>query len=92
MKTFIKEHFPNTPLFNFALEVEKITTAKVAHNFLVHSTFSVSEVSYIIVFFEDDLVLLFELGMNSHLPAVAIKVRDLLFCHCPLFVPGRNTT
>ena len=29
MKDFIKANFPNTPLFNFALEVEKITTAKV---------------------------------------------------------------
>ncbi|XP_065053736.1 ATP-citrate synthase-like [Rhopilema esculentum] len=28
MKAFIKENFPQTPLFNFALEVEKITTAK----------------------------------------------------------------
>jgi len=28
MKDFIKQNFPKTPLFNFALEVEKITTAK----------------------------------------------------------------
>eukprot|EP00794_Sanderia_malayensis_P003294 gene3295-3777_t len=28
MKSFIKENFPKTPLFDFALEVEKITTAK----------------------------------------------------------------
>ena len=34
MKAFIKENFPQTPLFNFALEVEKITTAKVKTLFL----------------------------------------------------------
>ena len=29
IKDFVKEHFPSTPLLDYALEVEKITTSKV---------------------------------------------------------------
>ena len=29
MKEFVKTHFPSTPLLDFAIEVEKITTSKV---------------------------------------------------------------
>jgi len=33
MKDYIKENFPSTELLDFALEVEKITTAKVHLDF-----------------------------------------------------------
>jgi ATP citrate (pro-S)-lyase len=29
LKTFVKDHFPITPLLDYALEVEKITVSKV---------------------------------------------------------------
>ena len=29
IKDYVKEHFPSTPLLDYALEVEKITTSKV---------------------------------------------------------------
>lgn len=29
LKDFVKQHFPATPLLDYALEVEKITTSKV---------------------------------------------------------------
>ena len=31
IKDYVKEHFPSTPLLDYALEVEKITTSKVNH-------------------------------------------------------------
>lgn len=30
LKDFVKQHFPATPLLDYALEVEKITTSKVS--------------------------------------------------------------
>lgn len=30
LKSFAKEHFPSTPLIDYATEVEKITTSKVS--------------------------------------------------------------
>ena len=42
MKSFIQGNFPKTPLFDFALEVEKITTTKVLnpvdHLFFKHDS------------------------------------------------------
>lgn len=29
LKDYVKQHFPDTPLLDYALEVEKITTSKV---------------------------------------------------------------
>lgn len=31
LKDYVKQHFPATPLLDYALEVEKITTSKVKH-------------------------------------------------------------
>ena len=31
IKDYVKTHFPATPVLDYALEVEKITTAKVCH-------------------------------------------------------------
>lgn len=42
LKDYVKQHFPATPLLDYALEVEKITTSKVkcACVYLLLSTFS----------------------------------------------------
>lgn len=32
IKDYVKEHFPSTPLLDYALEVEKITTSKVSYS------------------------------------------------------------
>jgi ATP citrate (pro-S)-lyase len=32
LKDYVKQHFPATPLLDYALEVEKITTSKVTKN------------------------------------------------------------
>lgn len=34
LKDFVKQHFPATPLLDYALEVEKITTSKVAKGWI----------------------------------------------------------
>ena len=39
MKDYMKEHFPQTDLLDYALDVEKITTAKV--NDIFSSTMSI---------------------------------------------------
>ncbi len=38
LKSFAKEHFPSTPLIDYASEVEKITTSKVQYCCLTIST------------------------------------------------------
>lgn len=42
LKDYVKQHFPATPLLDYALEVEKITTSKVKCTsiYLLLSTFS----------------------------------------------------
>lgn len=42
LKDYVKQHFPATPLLDYALEVEKITTSKVkcASIYFVSSAFS----------------------------------------------------
>lgn len=41
MKEFIQTSFPKTPILDYALEVEQITTAKVTqNNRLEHCTFN----------------------------------------------------
>ena len=32
LKDYVRQHFPATPLLDYALEVEKITTSKVKEN------------------------------------------------------------
>lgn len=32
LKDYVRQHFPATPLLDYALEVEKITTSKVKRN------------------------------------------------------------
>lgn len=38
LKDFVKQHFPATPLLDYALEVEKITTSKVRKGGVVSSS------------------------------------------------------
>ena len=35
LKDYVRQHFPATPLLDYALEVEKITTSKVKKMFLI---------------------------------------------------------
>ncbi|XP_007606270.2 ATP-citrate synthase isoform X1 [Cricetulus griseus] len=36
LKDFVKQHFPATPLLDYALEVEKITTSKVTRGWIAY--------------------------------------------------------
>lgn len=36
LKNYAIEHFPATPLLNYAVEVEKITTSKVSKSYVVY--------------------------------------------------------